>query len=240
MPVPVECVTCNKVVMLPPSVAKNRKYCSAQCRPLGGDSNPNWKGGLISRNCQVCGSHFEVKQKTVRGGNGIYCSVDCNIQALALINKKQHRDSRVKKNCIVCNKEISVKPSHANACGTYCSKNCMAKDYGQRLAGKNNPNWRHGLAVDENLYARKRREKLKRLGDGYTVEHVKHLFALQRKKCANCKVSIEKGYHVDHIHPVSKGGAHDNSNIQLLCAECNLRKSAKDPIDWANENGRLI
>lgn len=33
--------------------------------------------------------------------------------------------------------------------------------------------------------------------------------------------------HVDHIHPVSKGGKTEMSNLQTLCQDCNLGKSAK-------------
>jgi 5-methylcytosine-specific restriction endonuclease McrA len=38
----------------------------------------------------------------------------------------------------------------------------------------------------------------------------------------------KKGYHVDHIEPISKGGAEWSfSNLELSCAECNLKKSNK-------------
>jgi 5-methylcytosine-specific restriction endonuclease McrA len=39
---------------------------------------------------------------------------------------------------------------------------------------------------------------------------------------------------------LSRGGSNDISNIELLCERCNLRKHAKDPIDWAQENGLLV
>jgi hypothetical protein len=32
------------------------------------------------------------------------------------------------------------------------------------------------------------------------------------------------GLHIDHIRPVSLGGSNDPSNLQLLCARCNLSK----------------
>jgi hypothetical protein len=34
-------------------------------------------------------------------------------------------------------------------------------------------------------------------------------------------------YHVDHIHPVSKGGIHHPDNLQILPADINLAKGAK-------------
>jgi hypothetical protein len=35
-------------------------------------------------------------------------------------------------------------------------------------------------------------------------------------------------YHVDHIHPVSKGGDEwDLSNLELSCVKCNLSKGAR-------------
>lgn len=36
-------------------------------------------------------------------------------------------------------------------------------------------------------------------------------------------------FHVDHIMPLSKGGAHSESNLQLATASYNLRKGAKLP-----------
>ena len=39
--------------------------------------------------------------------------------------------------------------------------------------------------------------------------------------------SCGESFHVDHIQPISKGGLHCLSNLQILSAEENLRKGAK-------------
>jgi 5-methylcytosine-specific restriction endonuclease McrA len=46
--------------------------------------------------------------------------------------------------------------------------------------------------------------------------------------CVRCdRKPPEIKLHVDHIFPVSRGGTSRFPNLQLLCAECNLRKSNK-------------
>jgi len=42
-------------------------------------------------------------------------------------------------------------------------------------------------------------------------------------KCIECGSSFDLQY--DHVLPVSQGGATTVQNLQLLCADCNLRKS---------------
>lgn len=88
--------------------------------------------------------------------------------------------------------------------------------------------------------ARNRRARILGGGGKHTPEQIKAMLEKQKKKCINCKKSIAKKYHVDHIMPIAKGGSNDISNIQLLCPTCNHKKNAKDPIKWAQENGRLL
>ena len=91
-------------------------------------------------------------------------------------------------------------------------------------------------AVRTHRYNRRRN---KERGPGFTSAQADAVFEAQGKKCANCLKPLTK-YHADHIVPLAKGGLHDILNIQALCAPCNHKKHKKDPIKWANENGRLI
>lgn len=104
---------------------------------------------------------------------------------------------------------------------------------------KNNPE----RALDlSNASSHKRRTKIKNSGNNFKAEDVTNLLKLQKSKCANCGASIAKreNRHVDHVVPVSKGGANGKENIQLLCRKCNLTKADKDPFDFALECGRLV
>lgn len=74
----------------------------------------------------------------------------------------------------------------------------------------------------------------------HTSDDVFKMLKLQKHKCANCLTDISNAYHVDHIMPLALGGSNWPENLQCLCPTCNLKKNAKHPIDWAQENGRLI
>lgn len=74
----------------------------------------------------------------------------------------------------------------------------------------------------------------------YTEEDVSRIRKLQAGKCAHCRLVLKDAYHVDHITPICRGGTSWPNNIQLLCAPCNLRKSGKDPVAFARQEGRLI
>lgn len=94
-------------------------------------------------------------------------------------------------------------------------------------------------AQDRNRRARKRN------ADGrHSAADVRAIFEKQRGLCANCQTKLFKSgrqkFHVDHIMPLALGGSNWPANLQCLCKTCNLSKGAKDPIEWANQNGLLI
>jgi 5-methylcytosine-specific restriction endonuclease McrA len=75
----------------------------------------------------------------------------------------------------------------------------------------------------------------------FTKANIDSIRIQQKGKCAYCKIALSKvREHRDHIVPISRGGTNFPSNLQLLCARCNLQKSASDPIDHAQSLGMLL
>lgn len=66
------------------------------------------------------------------------------------------------------------------------------------------------------------------------------LTAAQKGLCPCCKQKLGDVPHLDHITPLALGGKNTADNMQLLRAECNLRKGAKHPIDYMQSKGFLL
>lgn len=89
--------------------------------------------------------------------------------------------------------------------------------------------------------ARFHRRRIREIENGgsFTVADIMSLSRLQKDRCAECR-KRRKALTVDHKVPLYLGGSNHRSNLQLLCLTCNSRKGRKDPIAWAQENGRLV
>jgi 5-methylcytosine-specific restriction endonuclease McrA len=98
----------------------------------------------------------------------------------------------------------------------------------------------HENPVAHKAHVRNRKLRLRKAEGRHTGAELISLFEKQNGKCTNCIGSIKRGYHVDHIVPVSRGGSNWITNIQLLCSYCNLRKHARDPLEFARAEGRLL
>jgi len=108
----------------------------------------------------------------------------------------------------------------------------------------NNKAWRNANPDVCATHRRKRRSSIMKAEGNHCIADVIKILESQRGLCATCGSKLfksgKKKYHVDHIMPLSKGGSNWPSNLQCLCRDCNLRKGAKHPDDWAKENGRLL
>lgn len=87
-----------------------------------------------------------------------------------------------------------------------------------------------------------RTRRARKLGNGGNLSAglADKLFKLQRGMCPCCGEPLGDDYHLDHIMPLSLGGANRDDNIQLLRAKCNNYKRAKHPVDFMQSRGFLI
>ncbi len=78
-----------------------------------------------------------------------------------------------------------------------------------------------------------RRARVKKAEGKFTKKDVLELLRNQDYKCAGCLVCVRTNkYHVDHIMPLCLGGTNWPSNLQILCAKCNMTKHAMHPEKW--------
>jgi len=55
------------------------------------------------------------------------------------------------------------------------------------------------------------------------------LFLAAHGRCAQCGVTLEPGWHGDHVTPVRAGGDTVPANGRALCPPCNLAKGGRMP-----------
>ena len=77
------------------------------------------------------------------------------------------------------------------------------------------------------LSEQKRRARKRGKEGDITADHIMGLLSLQECQCIYCGRLIKTNYTIDHVTPLSRGGEHDISNLQLLCKSCNSKKGAK-------------
>jgi 5-methylcytosine-specific restriction endonuclease McrA len=77
-------------------------------------------------------------------------------------------------------------------------------------------------------------------GDRLTTNQIEYLTEIYTH-CAYCgKELTSDNTHIEHIQPLSKGGAHSIDNVVLACKDCNLRKNAKTLDQWLSVTGYSI
>jgi len=86
----------------------------------------------------------------------------------------------------------------------------------------------------------RRRARQRNSSGSFSADDVRAILKLQRNKCAYCRCALGLNYHLDHVIPLSKGGANDRRNLQILCKPCNLEKGARDPMKYARLRGKLL
>lgn len=91
------------------------------------------------------------------------------------------------------------------------------------------------------VHHNRRRALEAQAGGSHTAADIREIAKAQGHRCAYCRCDLRKTKkHLDHIMPLALGGSNDRTNLQYLCAHCNLSKGAKDPIVFAQGRGLLL
>ena len=169
--------------------------------------------------CEVCERSFRPtssrKQRT--------CSKACALRNRPPAKPKVLKE-KVTKPCVVCSAKFNGFDS-----AKYCSSECAYKAYLRRLAERyeNDPVYR------DKILSASHARRADKLGKGQKQILLTYLIERDRSRCQipGCKFNSRKitktgsrRPSIDHIVPLSKGGTHELSNVQLAHYSCNLSK----------------
>ncbi|MBI1682334.1 HNH endonuclease [Caulobacter hibisci] len=231
------CIRCGRSMWLPASKLGIYVRCSPECKAAAAAAQVRAR----SRPCETCGGLFAPRQVQLNNGGGRFCSQKCNTAARAALQAPETKllAARRLREDWASGKLTAVSgPAKPNWKGGKAARKERLRTPEARAAQaatlrayrKANPD-----KVREFVQSRSRRQHGK-LPRGT----VKRLGEMQAWRCAICRVGVKRGFHLDHIMPLARGGEHAPRNLQLLCATCNVRKSSRDPIEHMQSLGRLL
>lgn len=228
------CLNCHNDFKIPKCRDWREHCCSSACKA-------EYRKFILDKNkkerekiCQYCGSVFYPRQYQIDSGDGKFCSKTCSMKNMIKI---AHEPEANKKRTLSFLKTMNGKFPRGESHPSWMGGLKESLKRRSKLIYENTKKYRKQNPEKVKEYTQCRRgRKLGRLPNGT----IKSIFDLQKGHCAICKIKLDKTYHVDHIYPISKGGKHHPQNIQLLCPSCNIRKSAKDPIQYMQSRGFLL
>lgn len=209
----------------------DRKYCSRRCSGVAG------RPARVTRTCEECAASFVVPMSY--GSSGRYCGRSCQMQA-AWRSRPRDVAPKVKP----CSKCQTVLPANLEYFARTRDGRGGLKPECRGCVRDRQTQWRQNRTMTPEqmdaarlrarLHAQFRRVKLRAGGHGirHGVANVRRLWSEQGGCCAYCKSPLTK-YHIDHVVPIAKGGLHVPKNWCLSCPDCNFRKHARTPEQWA-------
>lgn len=191
------------------------------------DKNKSNRLGLHSQ-CKQCRKiNRQENAEKIYLSNKAY--KEANKESIAEYMKKYRQDNKK----VIAEYRQANKKRISYRAAAYRKENLDKIIARERLYRKNNPEI-------NKLKWHKRRALKSNSGGKLSKGLSEKLFKLQKGKCPCCRKPLGKDYHMDHMQPLSKGGRNEDSNIQLLRAECNLQKGSKDDFEFMQLRGFLL
>lgn len=167
--------------------------------------------------CRFCSKEF-TRAPSRNAYSSTFCSWGC---ASADYERRSNSESR---RCLRCeeNKPASEfwKKGARRGLQTYCKACCLDV---QREWVKADPERARAVWRRHNTEKNARR----RAAGKIDIHTRRRLYWFQDGMCAYCPSPLGEKYHLDHMHPVSRGGLSDPTNLALACIPCNRHKKAR-------------
>jgi hypothetical protein len=229
------CSRCGCEIPPHPGRGPKPKYCSARCR-----DQAKWARLKSANPCPECGGPMSLPSResaedqrcrtcrtvTAHGTLPMYEKRRCRCGACRDAKARAMRVYAARRKdegrpvvfrrpvsdavCPECGASFMARPGQ-----TFCSTTCAKRAQG--WDGVTRDRWRPSVALRRQIIVR------------------------DEGVCQLCRSPVREDVetahprypHIDHIVPRARGGADDESNLRLLCAQCNVTRGAR--IDWVPE-----
>lgn len=183
-------------------------------------------GRIMVRTCRKCKTLKERISYTI---SPRYCN-DCmtnKICRICNIRKPiiEFSYGQTSQNCNSCKKYL--RSSRAK----YWKENNRERYNELRRAWKKRNS--HKVALINKSYSAKRRGAK----GSYLSSDIIDIHKRQNGLCVYCETILNERFHVDHIIPIKLGGENNKHNLQILCSQCNVRKSSYNPLSYERKIG---
>ncbi len=92
--------------------------------------------------------------------------------------------------------------------------------------------WRKDNPQKHRAIKQRRRARNRGAEGVFTDADIQSIYEQQQGVCAYCQIPLNGIYHIDHIHPLSRGGSNWPDNLACACGHCNTSKGNRLISEW--------
>lgn len=190
-----------------------RRYCSEQCKQRVGNRALNRRRLPApqhpDRSCGHCGKQFSPKRR-----DQVYCESRCTINASQ--SRRYHGEAlrqggEFSRMCVECGQAFIAKKANAKWCSNICRIRTCRRDESRRRAP----------------------------GSGASLYADREIFERDNWICQICHTLVDRlasrrspdGATIDHVVPLSLGGADTAANVVTAHWRCNREKGNRVPVE---------
>ena len=214
-------------------IGTTAKRC-VECRERENtEREANRKSHIICKECKA-----DISE---RPSNAVRCA-DCQKEQVKTMDRKRNKQPTRKeqkreraKSRYAANPEKHRSRAKAYRAANHDKKKETDRKYVEKNRSEINARARQRRKDNpERMREKERNYEARNLNQlGKITRGIKKILIIKQDwKCRACHNSITMSDHLDHIIPRGKGGFHDDSNLQILCYQCNASKNDYLPPEY--------